>query len=141
MNYQILQSLDPFLSTTQTLATKGYRYSGPAKIEECPIFNTLASANDLRTLILIDSLHQPFVRALDPGKNGSVEELVLYIEFPSLFHGKYLVNMAESRASRGANLQSITIVGRGGLVPEGEVLKLREHVVHVKFGVCDALPP
>ena len=145
---QILHSLDPFLSMTQTLAIKGYRYSGPAKIEECPIFNTLAFTNDLRTLFLIDSHHQPLTRALDPGENGSgltlcfsMEGLVLYIEFLSLFHGKYLVTMAESRASRGAKLQSIAIVGRGGLVPEGEVLRLKEHVVHVKSGVCDTLPP
>lgn len=61
-----------------------------------------------------------------------LESLVLSIEKQELLDVGELMNMAKERAARGAKLYSITVIFKGGVVPEQEVFKLKEHVVHVE---------
>ena len=144
---QILRSLGhPMLSRIQRLVISEYRHPRPVEIEECPIFKTLSSTHDLRTLTLIDCNYLPFVLALDPEQNPSnlalcpnLEELVLYIPSRHYFRAECLISMEKNRASRGVKLLSITIVGLGELAPR-EVLKLREHIAHVEYRVEAARP-
>jgi hypothetical protein len=89
----------------------------------------------------------PFIFALNPEKNTSrlgqstiLEELVLYIKSRDLFHIKHLLSMTKKRASRGAALPSITIVGMDELAPAKEVFKLREYVTYVNYRVDDSPP-
>jgi len=103
--------------------------------------------DNLRILILTKCHNLPFILSLNPEKNTSglvlcpnLEELVLYIKLRDQFHIGELVSMAKKRASRGAKLSSITIVGLGELAPGKEVFKLREHVTHVEYRVDDAPP-
>lgn len=48
--------------------------------------------------------------------------------------------MAKERASNGAKLYSITLVIRGELLYEEDVLKLKEHVVHVECRPWESEP-
>jgi hypothetical protein len=66
---QLLSSLDLTLLPTQRLAITGYGHSKPAKVEDFPIFQTLPSANDLRTLALIKRNTLSFTSALDHERN------------------------------------------------------------------------
>jgi hypothetical protein len=84
---------------------------------------------------------------LDPDQTPSkpvpcpkLEELVLYVESRDAFNIPELMSMAKERASRGAKLSSITIVGLGELVSGKEVFKLREHVAHVDYRVEEEPP-
>jgi hypothetical protein len=123
MDRRILHSLDPpILSTTQRLTISEYGHPDPAEAEECPVFETLSSMDNLRTLILIKCNNLPFILALNPRKNLSklvlcpgLEELVLYTNPWNQLPIQHLIDMAEDRASRGAKLSSITIVSLGGL--------------------------
>ena len=128
-----------------------YRHPKLANEDEFPIFKTLSSTNDLRTLVLIDSHFLPFILALDPEQNPSnlilcpgMEELALYI----IHHWdnyllKYLIAMAKNRASRGAKLSSITIAIRVlcGHPIEKDLSELRKYVTHVKYRKPDSPPP
>ena len=146
--HQILRSLGHLtISTVQRLTILGYSHPRPAKAEECPIFQTLYSTNDLRTLVVINCNNRPFTYALDPEQNPSdlilcskMEELVLYIKIWDVFDIRFLIKMAKNRASRGAKLSSITFVDRGGHGLREEALKLGEHVTHVEYRVDDTLP-
>ena len=148
MDRRILHSLSPpILSTTQSLAISMFRDPNPAGNEEPPVFQTLSSTNSLRTLILTTCDDLPFIFALDPEENPSklvlcpnLEEIVLYIGSQDQLHIKHLINMAKNRASEGAKLSSVTVVGIGGLSPSGKVFKLREHVTDVKCRV-GFIPP
>ena len=148
IDYQILRSLRrSMLPTVQKLVISKYQYPRPVEAKECPIFPMLSSANNLRTLVLINCNNLPFVLALDPEQNPSnpvicpnMEELVFYIISWDQFSVKRVASMAKNRASRGAKLSSIVFSSLGELAPRKEVSKLREHVTHVvcKFG--DAVP-
>ena len=146
--HQILRSLGHLtISTVQRLTIFAYSHSRPAKAEECPIFQTLSSMNDLRTLVMIDCNNRPFTCALDPQKNPSslilcskMEELVLYIKIWDVFDIRFLIKMAKNRASRGAKLSLIRFVDRRGRGLREEALKLGEHVTHVEYRVDDTLP-
>ena len=135
----ILQSLGlPILSTTQRLGISEYKHSGPAQVEECPIFQTLSSTSHLQSLTLIDCDNGPFTRALDPEQNSSkmvlctnMEELVLYVQNRTLLNVEHLVMMAKNRSSRGARLSSIRLVDLGGVGRREEILQLREDVTRV----------
>ena len=136
------------LSTTQRLVISHYGHQTPAEVEECPIFQTLSSANELRTLVMINCNNRPFACALDPEQNSSnltlcskMEELVVYIKIWYQFDVEILIRMTKNRASRGAKLSSITFVDLDASYgPRGEVFKLREHVTHVEYRVEDTLP-
>ena len=88
--------------------------------------------------------HPPFHSHLEPRRKlvqtHVVSERVLYNESPYHFFNEHLVNMAKNRASRGAKLSSISIVGLGGSVPGREMLKLRGHVVYLECRSDDAPP-
>ena len=143
MNDQIRRSLpSSMLSTTQSLTFSWYNHKEVPKIEECPIFQTLSSANDLRTLSLVSCNQNPFFIALDPGQNPSnpvrclnLKKLVLYSVYGSGAppNVKLLIEMAKNRASRGAKLSSVTLVTLKCRVNEKKVLKLREHVTHLEY--------
>lgn len=135
------------LSAVQILAISGYGHPRPAEVEECPVFQTLSTVNDLRTLILTNCDGLPFILALDPEQNPSdlvlcvtLEELVIYTESWSLSKVELLIKMAKNRASRGSKLSSFTFVDLCGLDLREEVLKLREHAMHVEYRV-DGAPP
>jgi len=148
MDRQILHSLDlSILLSTSRLAVARYNNPRPTEIEKCPVFQTLSSTKNLRTLVLTKCNNLPFILALNPNEAPSntilcpnLEELVLYIELQDQFCIEPLVSMAKGRASRDAKLSSIKIVGVGELVPGKEMFKLRAHVEHVHYWV-DGKPP
>ena len=99
----------------------------------------LGIVEDLRVLFfnLYNSL--PFLLALNPDWCPSkqilcpkLESAVLYVDDEEALNIRELVDTARERASRGAQLQSITVIGGDRLVPEEEVFKLREHVACVE---------
>ena len=145
---RILRSFSsPIFSTTQRLAVSKYKPPKPVEVEKCPVFQSLSSMNDLRTLVLTKCHNLPFILALNPEKNTSkivpcpqLEELVLYIKSRDLLHIKPLIGMAKSRALRNAKLSLITIIGPDEPAPAKEELKLREHITDVDCRVDDALP-
>ena len=145
MDRRILRSLDlSILLSTSRLAVTRYNHPRPAEVEKCPVFRTLSSMNNLRTLVLTKCNNLPFILALNPKETPSnlvlcpnLEELVLYIKSQDQFHIKRLNNMAKGRASRDAKLSSIMIVGVGELAPGREVFKLREHIERVHYWVDD----
>ena len=150
MDRQILHSLNPpMLSTTQRLAISKYRHPSPnqAEVEKSPVFRTLSFTNNLRTLILSQCNNLTFILALNPKENPSklvlcpnLEELFLYIKLQGQLHIECLISMAKNRALAGAALSSITMVRPGKPVPDGGVLKLRNHVAHVECRVDHELP-
>ena len=113
---RILHSLgQPILSTTQRLTISKYRHPNRAEDEEPPVFQTLSSTNNLRTLILTKCENLPFILALNPEENPSkpmlcpnLEEFVLYVKLRDQLHIECLISMVKNRASRGAKLLSIT---------------------------------
>lgn len=145
---EILRSLDyPTLSTIQRLSISKFGHPRPAEAEECPILQTLSSTHNLRTLILINCNHLPFVLALNPEQNPSnlvvcpnMQNLTLYIQSLSPRVVDRLTRMAKNRASRGAKLSSITLVDFGSCGHMNEVLELREHVTHVEYCIGDEPP-
>ena len=144
--HQTFRSLGPVISTITRLAILGYKRPAPVRIEHCPIFQTLSSANHLRTLILTDCPNPVFARALDPEQNLSklvpcfnMKELVLYDKFWYVCLDD-LVKMAKNRASRGAKLASITIIDLGGFSAPPGVLNLMEHVTRVEYKTADTSP-
>ena len=148
MDCRILHSLDlPILSTTQRLAISMYMHPTLAKAEESPVFQTLSSMNSLRALTLTKCDNLPFILALNPEENPSklilcpnLEELILYVELQDQLHIKRLISMAKNRASGGAKLSSVMIVGLDELTPGRKVFKLGKYVTDVKCRVDDASP-
>ena len=149
LDRRILRSIGrPTLSTIQRLAISKYRDPRRSGTEECPVLQALSSTHNLRTLTLIDCNDQPFILALNPRKNPSnlifcsnLRELVLYTRLV-WFDVDSLLDMTKNRASRGAKLSSIRLIGlrRLELEAETEVLKLREYVTHVEYRVGDIQP-
>jgi hypothetical protein len=144
---RILRSLDPILSKTERLVLFKHKGSEPADLEDRSCFETLSSADHLRTLTLTDPFHLPFIRALDPEQHPSslvlcfnLEELVLYPQDRSLFDVEHLIRMVKNRTSRGAILSSITLVDISGNWQEEEMFRLREHVTHVEYRVGGVMP-
>ena len=145
---RILCSLDPFiLSTTHRLTVSRYEHRRLPQVEQCPVFQTLSSVNNLHTLVLTECLNLPFILALNPEENSSkrvlcpnLEELILYIKSRDQFHIKHLIDMAKNRTLRSAKLSSVAIVGLGELVPGKEIFKLRKYIRRVQYSIDD-LPP
>ena len=139
MDRRALRSINPrILSTTQRLAISGYAPHDPASDEQCPVFLTLSSTNDLQTLILAECDNRPFIFALNPEKNRSkrllcpnLKKLVFCVT--SWDFTGYLISMVKRRALKGAKLSSIMMVGlHMEFPPEGVVLGLRKHVTNVE---------
>ena len=143
----IFPTLGPVISTTERLAIFGYKRVASTNVEDCPIFQTLSSANHLQTLVLADCYPMLFAKALDPSQNPSnlvlcsnLKKLVLYVKHWSLASAILLIRMAKNRASRGAKFSSITVIEVGDPAL-GELLsRLKEHVTHVEHRSDDARP-
>jgi hypothetical protein len=139
---QSYRFLDPFISTTRRLTLSEDRLveGELIEIEDCPIFQTLSSADSIRTLVLIDCDNHVFARALDPEQNPSnlvpcpnMKELVIYFYYPFLVDFNYLVTVAKNRASKGARFSSVTIVDVNCIGENCDLPILREYVTHVKW--------
>ena len=145
---RFLLSLDYFdLSRVQRLVVTAYEYPGLEEIDASSLHHILQITKGLRTLLLNQCNNLPFIFALDPSKNTSkhvlcskLKNLVVYNDYQEPFNIPDLVNMAKERASNGAKLYSITLVIRGELLYEEDVLKLKEHVVHVECRPWESEP-
>ena len=146
LDYRILRALGPrILSTTERLTISYYDLPDLANIEECLVFQTLRSMNNLQSLALSRGNDQPFIFALNPAKNSSEAVLCPSLKKLNLFRGPWrptndlaVVDMARGRALRGARLSSVKIVTfgcTGTPVRETEMSELREHVTQVKLMV------
>jgi len=125
------------------------KYEPPAltKLDESPPYKLLPRMAELRTLTLTQCSGLPFILSLNPRTHDPkitlcprLEEVILYVEKQDAFHTLELVSMVRERASKGAKLRSITIVGLGELVPGKEVFKLRDYVTHVEYRF-EEVPP
>jgi hypothetical protein len=142
-DFETFCSLDhPMLSTIQRLSISNWNHQKLDETERLKIHQTLSSANDLRTLVLINCHSRAFILALDPGKDTfdpvpcpGMEKIFFYVEycFPSDIEA--LINMLENRASRGVKLPSIMLVDLGDSWQREELSRLREHVTHVEYRV------
>ena len=138
MGHKILHSLGPhILSTTRRLTISGFVYPSLANIEECPVFRTLSSMNDLQTLVLIECKNKLFTSTLNPERHPSqlvlcpnLEKIVIYST--SQCNTKGLVSMARERTLRGAKVSSFMTIGSGTPLPQTEVLELRGHAIHIE---------
>jgi hypothetical protein len=141
---QSYRFLDPFLSTTRRLTILEDRMveGKLIEIEDCPISQTLSSADNIRTLVLYleDCDSYVYIRALDPEQNPSnvvpcpnMEELVFYLRYTFMLNVNHLVSLAKNRASRGARISSVTIVDVKDSGEEPNLSRLREYVTHVKW--------
>jgi hypothetical protein len=145
---RVLRSLNHFdISATEIFTITQYPSPPPLKIENSPAYQTLFLMKTLHTLTLVDCLNLPFVFALNPNRIPSkavacpeLEELVLYIKSKDRFCINELLEMVKERASRGAELSTITIVCPREFVPAREVLKLRGHVSSVEYRLDDVVP-
>ena len=133
----------------QRLTVSYYAHRNLANVEECLVFQTLRSMNNLQSLVLSQCNNQPFIFALNPEKNSSEAVLCPNLKKLILFRGSWgpandLVDMAKGRALRGAKLSSVTIVSLGSTgtpVRETEILGLREHVTQVRCMVETVMFP
>ena len=144
---RILLSLNYFsLHMTRRLAIMKYEPPTQTEVNESS-YRFLLRMPELRALTLTQCNNLPFILALDPAYNQSdlvlcskLEELTLYVEDRNAFHIPELASMAKQRASKGAKLRSIAIVGLDQLVSGKEVFKLRDHVGHVEYRF-EEVPP
>ena len=145
---RVFQSLSLFrISAAGSLAITRYRAPASTETEQSPVYQTLALMNNIRTLTLVDCLNLPFIFALNPKQDSSrtivcpeLEELVLYIRNKDRFCINELLEMVKERASSGARLSIVTIVGFQVFVPGKEVFKLKNHVSRVEYGLDDSAP-
>ena len=145
VDHRVLCSLSPpILSGAQRLSVSKYRHSHPTKSRRLSGFSGPLLCEQSSKAHLDQMPHPPFHSHLEPRRKlvqtHVVSERVLYNESPYHFFNEHLVNMAKNRASRGAKLSSISIVGLGGSVPGREMLKLRGHVVYLECRSDDAPP-
>jgi hypothetical protein len=146
----IFRSLNhPVLFIIQKLVVSEYGHPRPGNSEECPIFQTLSSMNNLRTLVLTNCNSLPFILALDPEQNpfnlllsSNMEALIFCFKSWSLLNVDHLIRMAKNRASRGAKLSSIMFVDLGGQeqMELEEAFELTKHVARVEYRVDDTPP-
>ena len=148
LDRRVLQSLSLFgISAVERLAIAECKASSSTKTEKSPVYLTLLSMNNLRTLTLTHCVNFPFILALNPGRNPSrtvvcpgLEELVLYTVSKASFCMKELLEMVKERASSGAKLSAVTIVCSQEFAPAKEVLKIREYVTRVEYRLDDVVP-
>ena len=145
---RVLRSLTQFqLSAVERFAIAACRTSPSMKAEKSTIYQTLLPMKNIRTLTLTHCLNLPFILALNPRQDPSrtvvcpkLEDLVLYITNGAWFCIKELLAMVKERASSGAKLSTITIIGSQEFVSAKEVLKLRDHVSQVEYRLDDVVP-
>jgi hypothetical protein len=144
----VLRSLDSrFLSTTRRLSFSEYDHPNPARVNKCPVFQTLSLTRKLRTLILVKCDNTSFIHALNPAKNPSnlllcpnLKRFKFYIKSFDKFSIYSLIDMAKNRSSKGGRLLSIAIVGLGELKSGEDVLELRKYAAHVEYKIDIASP-
>jgi hypothetical protein len=120
---QIFRSFGaPIFSTIQMLSISEYGHSPPAESTTCPVFETLSSASNLRTLVLDGCNGLPFFHALDPEKVPHKLVLCPNLEKIGFFRDRMwqpeyfdcteeLINMTKNRDSKGAKILSMMITG------------------------------
>ena len=148
LDSRIIRSLGCFtLCGTRRLAISLYGSPKVAEVGGSAPYHILSKMRDLRTLLLSQSNNLPFIFALNPDQNSSkvilcpkLGELVLYVEGLEGFYITELMCMVEERASRGAKLSLVTIVGLGDLMPKGDVFKLKRHVTRVNYKIGENPP-
>lgn len=144
----ILRSLDYFaISELQRLAVTTYGSSIHEEIDKYTPQHVLSLTGDLHTLFLNDCNNLPFILALNPEQNSQrqvlcpkLENLVFYLGGEASFSFAEFISMAKERALKGMGLRSVVVISLSGLVPEEEVLKLREHVARVRCKFTDHEP-
>lgn len=148
LDRRVLRSLTQFrILAVERFHIEQCTASSSAKIEKSPIYLTLLPMKNLHTLTLTRCFNLPFILSLNPGQNPSrtlvcpkLEDLVLYITNGTWFCIKELLAMVKERASSGAKLSTITIIGSKEFVSVKEVLKLREYVSRVEYRLDDVVP-
>ena len=136
---EVLRSLNAFhISEVETLKISRWPHTIPWwGTIKAPIYQTFVRMGNLRALKLIVCINSPFFIALNPKEHASralvcpkLEELAVYSGKRDSFCGRELLEMAKERASRGAKLKVVTVVGPEELAKE--VFKLRAQVEHVE---------
>ena len=144
-----LQSLKKFrISEVERLAISQWSHTIPRQgTTEDPIFQTFLLMENLRTLTLTCCVNSSFFIALNPKENDSrtlicprLQELSVYSEKTDWFGSREQMEMAKERASGGAGLKTITIVGPHELVAAEEVFVLQAFGLHVECRVDDTPP-
>jgi len=146
---RFLRSLSQFdISRTRRLAITLCRSQPPdtAPVVTWAIYRILRSMKNLHTFTLVRCKNLPFILALNPKTSPSgiilcpeLEEIILHIGHSGRLNVDELLSMLKERASRGAKLSTITIVGTDVLTPK-EVKRLKKHVSCVKYKF-DGVPP
>ena len=146
--WSLLDQFDISRSQRLAIALCDYQPSDPTQIETWSLYKTLHSMEDLRTLTLAQCTSGPFILTLNPKKNSSktvlcpkLEQLTLYVTRPGQYRINKLLSMAKDRASRGAKLSVISIIGLGNIfVSAEEMSQLREHVSRVECKSGGVMP-
>jgi hypothetical protein len=139
----VLESLDRFDTSKTERIQIDYGYSPSSD----PLYRALLPMKHLRTLTLSRCTSPDiFIHALDPIMSPSddvacpkLEVLVLVLDL----HGealdiKNVIEMAAARASRGAKLKSVRIIGQDELI-QIDALELGKHVSHVECSPGDGV--
>jgi hypothetical protein len=134
----VLESLARFdTSKTERLKIK----RGDPLSSDFP-YRAFLPMKDLRTLTLCRCVKpDTFISALYPNTSSSeavvcpkLVELALVLRADGeVFDIKGIIGVAAARASMGAKLKSVRIVGQDGFV-ETDVLELKKHVLRVEYG-------
>jgi hypothetical protein len=148
----------PLQDNVTYLAFESLARFDTSKTERLRIYYGYSPSNDslYRALLPMEHLHtltlyrctnlDVFIHALDPivSSSGDVicpklENLVLVLRLKGeRFDIKNVIKMAVARASRGAKLKSVRIVGQGKSMQIG-ALELRKYVSHVECGPEDGV--
>ena len=142
---RVLRSLNVInISTVERFTISRWSHTIPWQgTTEASIYQTFLLMGNIRALALIGCINFSFFVALNPKANTSgvlicptLEELTVYSRRRDWFHGRGLLGMAGGRASVGAKLKTVVIMGPQELISAREIFKLRAHVSHVehKFG-------
>jgi len=131
-----------FLLQLDTSKTERFRIENGEPLSEDLFYRALLRMIDLRVVTLY-RCHNPhiFIRALYPSTSSSeavicpkLEELVLVLRYDGdVFDMENVIGMAEARASRGKELETVRIVDGGNELDPKDVLELRRHVGHVEY--------
>lgn len=132
-----------FLARFDVSKTERLEIANNNHLSSGPPYQALLAMKNLRTLVL--SYYddpQAFVHALEPNPSLSnsvvcpkLEELIFVpLDDWRGFDIESVIEMARARATRGAKLRIIRIVGGQNEVDLEAVLELRKHVLHVEYG-------
>ena len=135
----VLESLDQF-DTLKVEQLKIDRGNGGESPSSDPLYRALLPMKHLRTLTLYHcAIPRIFVHALHPTMSSSgtvvcpdLEELVIVLNSESL-DMRSVIGVAAARASRGAKLKSVKIIGQDKFA-QVDLLELEKHVLDVECG-------